>query len=192
MARREITTERLRLRGWKPEDHAPFAAICGDAEVMRHIGNGATRTPAEAARSIRSFEHEWGARGFGLFAVERRRTGELIGFAGLSWPDFLPEILPAVEIGWRFSRASWGRGYATEAASAALSFGVHDLSLTDIVSVHQVANQASARIMRKLGMVFDRRTVDPTCGREVGVYRLPQPQEQADETRTAGRLGAPA
>lgn len=174
MTRHEINTERLLLRGWKPEDHAPFAAMCGDPEVMRYIGNGSTRTPDDAARYIGSFEREWTERGFGLFAVESKQTGGLIGFTGLSWPVFLPEVLPSVEIGWRFSKSSWGKGYATEAASAALAFGVNELGITDIVSIYQVGNGASARIMQKLGMVFDRRTIDPTCGREVEVYRLLQ------------------
>tara|TARA_E500000305_G_scaffold111938_1_gene129628 strand:- start:3150 stop:3482 length:333 start_codon:yes stop_codon:yes gene_type:complete len=109
-----------------------------------------------------------------LFAVESKQTDDLIGFTGLSWPVFLPEVLPSVEIGWRFSKSSWGKGYATEAALAALAFGVNELGITDIVSIYQVGNGASARIMQKLGMVFDRRIIDPTCGREVEVYRLLQ------------------
>ncbi|WP_229006490.1 GNAT family N-acetyltransferase [Roseibium aggregatum] len=169
-----IETERLLLRGWKRDDHAPFAAICGDPDVMRYIGNGKTRSADDAARYIASFEEEWKERGFGLFAVESKQTGDLIGFTGLSWPDFLPEVLPSIEIGWRFSKPSWGKGYASEAAVAALSFGLNDLGITDIVSIYQIENVASARIMQKLGMLFDRRTIDPTCGRQVEVYRLPQ------------------
>lgn len=176
MTQHEINTERLLLRGWKPKDHAPFAAMCGDPDVMRYIGNGTTRTAEDAARYIRSFETEWSERGFGLFAVELKQTRDLIGFTGLSWPGFLPEILPSVEIGWRFSKRNWGKGFASEAASAALSFGINELGITDIVSIYQIGNGASARIMQKLGMVFDRRTIDPTCAREVEVYRLPQPQ----------------
>lgn len=174
MTRHEIDTGRLLLRRWKSEDHVPFAAICGDPDVMRYIGNGATRTADETARSIAAFEKAWDERGYGLFAVEVKQTGDLIGFTGLSWPDFLPEVLPSVEIGWRFSRSSWGRGYASEAASAALSFAVRELGITDIVSIYQPGNGASARIMQKLGMIPDRRTIDPTCGREVEVYRLPR------------------
>ena len=174
MLQHTINTERLRLRGWKPEDHAPFAAMCADPDVMRYIGNGQTRTADDAARYIASFEKEWNERGFGLFAVESKQTGDLIGFTGFSWPDFLPEVFPSVEIGWRFSKPSWGKGIASEAAAAALSFGVNELGITDIVSIHQLENRASARIMQKLGMVLDRRTTDPTCNREVEVYRLPK------------------
>lgn len=170
----EIETERLRLRRWLPVDHAPFARICGDPEVMRHIGDGSVRTAEEASRAIKRFEEEWARHGFGLFAVEAKESGTFIGFTGLSSPEFLPEVLPAVEIGWRLARPSWGQGYASEAAARALAFGTRDLGLTDIVSICQTANGASVRIMEKLGLVFDRGTVDPTCGREVQVYRLPK------------------
>lgn len=161
------------LRRWRDEDHAPFADICSDPDVMRFIGDGSTRTAEQASNAIASFENEWKEKGFGLFAIELRETGGLIGFTGLSWPDFLPKILPSIEIGWRFGRASWGKGYAMEAATAALSFGVNELGVADIVSIYQVENVASERIMQKLGMVFDRRTIDPTCNREIQVYRLP-------------------
>ncbi|WP_254868666.1 GNAT family N-acetyltransferase [Phaeobacter sp. HF9A] len=169
----QITTERLLLRGWTSDDHAPFAAICADPDVMRYIGNGQTRSPEDAARNIAAFQRSWAERGYGLFAVEEKQSGELIGFTGHAWPGFLPEVLPSVEIGWRFSKPSWGKGYASEAAKAALVFGVNELGITDIVSIYQIGNEASRRIMQKLGMIFDRRTLDPSCRREIEVYRLP-------------------
>lgn len=168
-----ISTGRLLLRRWRVEDVAPFAAICGDPEVMRYIGAGATRTAEQAAASIRGFKHAWEEKGYGPFALERRDSGEMIGFTGLSEPAFLPEIMPAVELGWRLARRSWGNGYATEAARAVLDFARLELGLREIVSVFQTENAASARIVRKLGMRFDRETRDPTCGRLVQVYRTP-------------------
>ena len=92
MTRPEIETARLRLRGWRPEDHAPFAALCADPDVMRHIGSGATRSPEEAARAIRSFERGWTTRGYGLFAVAHKRSGP--GFGSPSIVKDLPIILP--------------------------------------------------------------------------------------------------
>lgn len=169
-----VETDRLLLRRWFDKDHSPFAEICADPDVMRYIGNGSTRTAEQASKAITKFETEWLEKGYGLFAVEHKQTGALIGFTGFSQPGFLPEILPSVEIGWRFSRGSWGNGYASEAALAALSYGTNTLGLTDIVSIYQIGNDASERIMRKLGMVFDRKTIDPTCERDVAVYRLPQ------------------
>ena len=168
-----ITTDRLLLRRWSAQDVEPFAAICSDPEVMRHIGTGATLSAAQAGASIDRFERAWDENGYGLFAVDLRESGRMIGFAGLSQPDFLPEIMPAVELGWRFARESWGNGYATEAARAALEFALGDRGIEAIVSIFQRENRASAGIVRKLGMRFDRETRDPTCGRAVEVHRTP-------------------
>jgi RimJ/RimL family protein N-acetyltransferase len=172
VADHSIQTERLVLRRWTLADIEPFASICADPEVMRYIGSGATRTVEETRRAIRAWEREWDQKGYGLFAVELLETGQLIGFAGLAEPTFLPEIMPAVEIGWRLARSAWAKGYATEAATAALRFGLDDLHLPEIVSIHQVGNDASAGVMRKIGMTFDRETVDPSCGRTVHVFKI--------------------
>src|SRR5471032_1571712 len=94
-----------------------------------------------------------GVTGFGLFAVEIRSTGELAGFIGLSVPDFLLEVLAAVEVGWRLGRSHWGQGLATEAAAAAVRFGFEERGLERIVSIAQVGNDASERIMTKLGCI---------------------------------------
>lgn len=172
MGDRLLETPRLILRRWRIEDEKPFAEICADPDVMCFIGDGSTRTSDQAARAIKSFEDDWEERGYGLFAVELRTTGELIGFTGFSRPDFLPELLPAVEIGWRFAKAHWGNGYATEAASTALTVGADAFADEGLISICQVRNRASVRIMQKIGLKFDRRTVDHTCGREIEVYRL--------------------
>ena len=171
MSQHSIRTGRLLLRRWRDEDVEPFAAMCRDPEVMRYIGSGATRTRAQARASIHACEREWDQKGYGLFAVELLENGGFLGFAGLAEPTFLPEIMPAVEIGWRFARQAWGMGYASEAARAALDFGFRTCGLSEIVSVHQAENHASGRIMQKLGMRFDREAIDPTCGRPVRVYR---------------------
>lgn len=166
-----LRTERLLLRRWRSEDVEAFAAICRDPKVMQFIGSGATRSLQQAEKSIETFECQWEERGFGLFAVEVLDDNAFIGFTGLSEPSFLSEIMPTVEIGWRLAREHWGRGYATEAARAALKFGLEDLGLPDIVSIFQIENEASRNVIRKLGMHFDRRTNDPTCNRVVEVYR---------------------
>lgn len=173
MSQPSIKTARLLLRRWRDDDVDPFAAMCSDPEVMRYIGSGATRTRAQAQASIESYQHDWEEKGFGLWAVELLDDGEFLGFTGLSEPTFLPEIMPAVEIGWRFARQSWGKGYASEAARAALEYGLNDLGLSEIVSIYQAENHASERIMQKLGMFFDRDAIDPTCGRPIRVYRTP-------------------
>lgn len=166
-----IETDRLALRRWDlAGDLAAYAAICADPEVMRYIGDGRVATRDETAEKLEQFEQTWDERGVGHFAVELRDTGELIGNTGLAVPDFLPEILPAVEIGWRLARAHWRRGYATEAARAALDFAWDPVGLDRVVSVHAVGNDASGNVMQKLGMRLDRETVHPKNGRAVRVY----------------------
>ncbi len=166
----QIKTARLLLRRWRNDDLKPYAQLCADPEVMRWIGRGALRTMQESSDAITSFEKMWNEHGFGLFALEVVDTGEFLGFSGLAIPNFLPEIMPAVEIGWRLKRSSWGRGYATEAAQASLDFGFRDRELNRIVSIHQEGNEASGRIMQKIGMTLERETIDPSCDRPVMVY----------------------
>ena len=104
-----LSTERLVLRRWRPEDLGPYAEMCTDPEVMRWIGKGGVRTREECANAIAAFERAWDDRGFGLFAMELRASGRFIGFVGLSVPVFLPEILPSVEIGWRLAADQMGQ-----------------------------------------------------------------------------------
>lgn len=172
MERQKLETERLVLRRWRSEDHRPFATICADPDVMAFIGDGSAQTPEQASSLIDYAEQAWDKNGYGLFAVELLETGELIGFAGLAQPNFMPELLPSVEIGWRLGKAHWGMGYATEAAKEALAFAIRVRSIEEIVSICQTDNVASVRVMEKIGLNFDRRSIDPTCGREVVVYRL--------------------
>jgi len=94
-------------------------------------------------------------------AVVERSSGTLIGWAGLSVPDFLPEILPAVEVGWRLGSEHRGKGYATEAATAALDWGFDDLGLDEIVSIYEPDNLPSGRVMDRLGFGSGRPTMEP-------------------------------
>jgi RimJ/RimL family protein N-acetyltransferase len=165
-----LQTARLVLRRWQEDDIAPMAAINADPAVMRWIGRGTVWDPARTAAAIAATERSWDEHGFGLFAVEMRSTGRVAGFAGLATPSFLPEILPAVEMGWRLGRQHWGQGLATEAARAVMHFGFVGQRLERIVSIHQVGNDASERIILKLGMRLDRETTDPSCGRLVRVH----------------------
>jgi RimJ/RimL family protein N-acetyltransferase len=172
MGSQRLVSERLILRRWSKDDVEPYAAMCADPEVMRWIGTGRVLTKKECADEVSWFESSWDSDGFGLFALERRDTGEFIGYTGLAVPNFLPEILPAVEIGWRLARNAWGQGYATEAARASLDFGLRVLRLDRVVSIHQIGNHASGRIMQKIGMTFARETVVKTCNRPVRVYEI--------------------
>lgn len=144
--------------------------MCSDPEVMRWIGSGCLRDKEECIEAVSSFEKFWEETGFGLFAIELLGSKKFIGFAGLAIPNFLPQVMPSVEIGWRLARSTWGNGFATEAASAALKFGFDECGIDRIVGIHQLDNEASGRIMQKIGMRFLRETMDPSCQRMVNVY----------------------
>src|SRR5262245_32848052 len=81
-----------------------MSAINADPEVMRWIGGGSIRDEQQTRAGVKAWEREWDRHGFRLFALELRTTGKLIGFVGLAVPKFLPEVMPAVEIGWRLGR----------------------------------------------------------------------------------------
>ncbi len=90
-------------------------------------------------------------------------------------PEFLPEVLPAVEIGWRLARPAWGQGLATEGARATVDFAFGPLGLERIVSITVPENRDSWNVMQKLGMTLERTTVHPERGVDVVVYELNAP-----------------
>ena len=149
----ELATARLLLRRWREEDREPFAALNADAEVMRHFPSPLSSGESDAL--IGEIERHFNRHGFGLWALQARASGELLGFAGLCFVSFAAAFTPAVEIGWRLRRSSWGRGYATEGARAALTYGFGDLGLREIVSTTSTLNERSRAVMERIGMTRD-------------------------------------
>ena len=148
-----LRTGRLILRPWRDEDLAPFAALNADPVVMEYFPATLSRAESDAfATRVRS---DMAERGFGLWAVEAPGVTPFVGFTGLAVPRFDAHFTPCVEIGWRLAREHWGRGYAPEAARAALAHGFGALGLDEIVSFTTVANLRSRRVMEKLGMRHD-------------------------------------
>lgn len=149
----ELTTDRLLLRQWRESDREPFAAMNADPAVMEHFPALQTREQSDALidRNRPAIEE----RGWGLWALEVRDTGEFIGFTGLSVPSFEAHFMPAVEIGWRLIKGAWGNGYATEAARASLAYGFGPAGLDEIVSFTTTTNLPSQRVMQRIGMTHD-------------------------------------
>lgn len=171
----ERVTERMVLRRPRLEDVDQLATVFAHPEVWR-FPYGRAFTRDETATFLASQVDEWTERRFGVWLAELRSTSELIGYVGLSVPTFLPEILPAVEVGWRFAPAHWGQGYATEGASTALDDGFDVLGLPTICSLPQVENAPSGRVCQRLGMTLDRRITCPATDRRGAVvaelYRI--------------------
>jgi RimJ/RimL family protein N-acetyltransferase len=145
---RERSTANLLLRKWRDDDRAPFAAMNADPRVMEFFPRLLDRAETDAIVD-RVLAH-WHERGYGPYAIEN--AGTFIGFVGLSTPTFEAPFMPCVEIGWRLAASHWARGYATEAARAALDAGFTELGLEEIVSFTSVINVRSIRVMEKLGM----------------------------------------
>jgi RimJ/RimL family protein N-acetyltransferase len=148
-----LHTPRLVLREWRHADRAPFAALNADPVVMEYFPGVLSRADSDAA--LERFMAGWRERGYGLWAAERRDTGELVGFVGLSAATFPAPFTPAVEVGWRLAYAHWGQGLATEGARAALRHGFTALGLPEIVSFTAQGNARSRRVMERLRMSFD-------------------------------------
>jgi RimJ/RimL family protein N-acetyltransferase len=151
---RELRTERLHLRRWRPADREPFAAMNADPLVMEHFP--AVLSPSESDALADRIEEHFGRHGFGLWALEVPGGAAFAGYVGLSVPRFEAPFTPCVEIGWRLGRAHWGHGWATEGARAALAFGLGRMRLGEIVSFTVPANHRSRRVMDRIGMVRDR------------------------------------
>ena len=146
----ELQTPRLHLRQWRGEDRAPYAAMNQDPEVMRYFLAPQSREASDKA--IDTWHAEVAGKGWSNWAVALRDTGEFIGFTGLTVPWRKYAFTPCVEIGWRLARAHWKKGYATEAANAALRVGFEQLGLEEIVSFTAILNRPSRAVMERLGM----------------------------------------
>ncbi|MFJ5774501.1 GNAT family N-acetyltransferase [Streptomyces sp. NPDC093094] len=175
----EIRTPRLLLRAWHDDDLAPMADINTDPRVMRWIDDGSAHDLDRTAEDIERWEEEWDEEGFGLFAVELLASGELIGFAGLSLPEFLPEVMPAVAVSWRIGSQFWGQGYASEAAHATLEFALQDRGLDRVISINRMGDNASENVIRKLGMTPERETTHPVYGYPLHVHAIDLTEFQA-------------
>ncbi len=152
-----IETGRLLLRQWVEEDREPFAALNADPIVMEHFPAILSRAESDAFMDRQAATIE--RQSWGLWALEVRETGEFIGFTGLLVPVFDADFVPCVEIGWRLAAASWGKGYATEAATAVLDHAFDVVGLDDVVSFTYVGNDRSRRVMDKIGLT-ERREFD--------------------------------
>jgi ribosomal-protein-alanine N-acetyltransferase len=145
-----LRTARLLLRDWQDADLDPFASMNADSQVMEFFPRVLDRAESDAL--VARIRNRFARSGFGLWAVEYCGITPFIGFVGLTVPSFEVHFTPCVEIGWRLARDHWGRGYATEAAQAALEFGFGQLAVEEIVSFTAQANRRSRNVMERIGM----------------------------------------
>ncbi len=167
VAARELTTQRLVLRQFAVADHAAYAAMSADAEVMRHIGAGGPMSSDDAWRSMAAMLGHWSLLGYGMWALQLRGdpSGTLIGRAGFidppGWPGF--------EVGWLLAREHWGRGYAHEAVQAVLALAFGPMRRETAISIVRPTNERSIRLAERLGATLEQRI--EFMGGEVLLYR---------------------
>lgn len=146
----ELTTDRLLLRGLRAHDFDDFARTHGDPVQAKYIGGACSRE--EAWLRMATMMGHWLMRGFGLWAIEEKASGQFAGCAGL----WCPEGWPEVELGYWLIPKMVGRGYATEAAKRARQFAIDTLGLTSLVSYIDPENTASIAVVSRMGAQFEK------------------------------------
>jgi len=154
-----IETDRLILRLPRLEDFDAYAELHADEEAARHIGGALLRAPAW--RKFLQMPGAWAVQGYAMFSVVEKASGRWLGQAG----PWQPEGWPGTEIGWAFHRSSWGRGYATEAATAAIDWAFANLGWSEVIHSIAPENHASQTLAGRLG------------SRNRGPGKLPPPHE---------------
>jgi len=170
-----LETPRLLLRWFRENDFPDYVEIATDPEVMKFIGG--TQTPFEAWRAMSSHIGHWYFRGYGVFAVEEKSSGKMIGRIGLmnppGWPGF--------ELGWTLGRASWGKGYATEGARRVLEYAFTEMDRDHVISCIAPDNINSAKVAERLGETIEGET--ELLGKKVYLYGISR--EKWNATRSA-------
>lgn len=177
----QLETDRLLLRLPQAQDYEPWAAFMGDEPAMRHIGGVQARSPAW--RSLASVLGSWHLVGFGMFSVIDKATGQWIGRVG----PWQPEGWPGTEIGWSIARASWGRGFAPEAARAAADWAFDALGWSEVIHTIAEENAGSKAVAAKLGSRFLRMGALPAPHDAKPVEIWGQSRQQWLSHRTAER-----
>ena len=145
-----LETARLRMRLFTPDDLDRMCEITRDPEVTRYIGYGQPLTREETRANLGKIMNGFRRRGYGRWALERRDTGALIGYCGLSSGN--PEV--GIELAYMLAREEWGKGFALEAGRAALRYGFETLGVDSIAGLTLHGNLRSRRVLERLGMKF--------------------------------------
>jgi RimJ/RimL family protein N-acetyltransferase len=168
-----LETERLALREWGPGDAEALFVMLGDAEVMRYVDVGRPWESVERAREwAEKLNASYRTRGFSRWAVVEKEGGLAVGSCG-----FVP--LPwsgEIDFGYMFRRDRWGRGYASEITPAVLRHGFERYGFEEVVASIAPENDASRRVLEKLGFVYRGNEVMPGEEEESEIYVAVNPR----------------
>ena len=158
----EFQTDRLLLRKFSEEDAAAFYRLNADWDVMQYTGDKAFESIAESQAFLKQYD-PYSSTGFGRWTVLLKSNNEVIGWCGLKRLDE-----NTVDLGYRFFKEHWNKGYATEAAKACLNEGFENYGLDEIIGRTAKLNLASIRVLEKIGMSYFKEA--PCEGIENSVY----------------------
>jgi len=165
-----LDTERLRLRTLGEDDAAFILELVNEPSWLQFIGDRGVRSVEQARDYIVKGPMAMFARhGFGLYLTELKDGSEPIGICGLIQRDSLPDV----DLGFAFLPRFWGRGYAREAAAAALAHGLGALGLKRIVAITSPDNQRSIRLLERIGFGHERRVALSEGEAEVDLFAHP-------------------
>ncbi len=156
----QLETQRLIMRGFCAADFETYAGFMADEDVMRYL-SGSAMTRAEAWRALAANIGHWELRGYGTWAVVRKEDGALVGRVGM----INPEGWPGLEIGWTLGKTYWGKGYATEAAAAAMRYAFLTQPVDRLISCIDPDNKASQAVAARLGETKGERSEVVMSGR---------------------------
>ncbi|WP_347373166.1 GNAT family N-acetyltransferase [Aequorivita sp. Q41] len=149
-----IETERLIMRDIIDEDLHGFFAMDSDAEVHAFLGNKPIKTLEEAKAIMTSIKQQYAQYGIGRWAVVEKESGAFIGWSGFKFiTDTINNKTNYYDLGYRFLKEYWGKGYATETAIASLNHGFEKLNFEEISGIADVKHTASNIILRKAGLI---------------------------------------
>lgn len=153
-----IETTRLQLREFTVEDAADMYQLNSDIEVVQYTGDASFESIAASRKFLQNYD-AYEKYGMGRWLVTRKSDQACLGWCGLkmhkgNW----------VDLGYRFFKKYWNKGYATEASQGCLAYGFRDLGLTEIYATVFPANKASSRVLEKLGFRFIKKKEDEYLG----------------------------
>lgn len=167
-----LETERLTMRPWTRDDIEVYAELFSNDEIMRFSLMRRGMTREEAAESLERHVAHFEKHGYGYWAVTPKDVGRIVGYTGLQVPYWFPDLLPSVEVGYRYHPDHWGRGYATEAARASLRYGFETAGLEEIIAIYEPANVRSGMVMERIGMHHVEDVRDPTDSMPLRIFSI--------------------
>jgi len=153
-------TPRLLCRQWLRSDYDTLYAVYSDPIAMRWVGEGKPITHEACLKWLEVTEKNYATRGYGMYALEYKATGSVIGFCGLIHPGGQEEV----EVKYSFLRSEWGKGLASEVLPALLEYGANRHSLHRVIATVDEAHEASQKVLQRAGAVLIKKRIEDDGG----------------------------